>query len=463
MKETSLKASLNPLATPVIAIIGRPNVGKSTLVNRILGKRQAIVDDQPGVTRDRAYFPSQWNGKDFILMDTGGLVPDGDGAFESEINQQVHIALQEAHVVVFLVDGKSGITSLDSQIAHQLRQHKKKVLLAVNKVDTFDDQPFIHEFHQLGLGQPVPVSALHGSGGVGDLLDTMVVEGYAELEKDCREEDSRLESSGIMRVALVGRPNVGKSSILNKLAGKERVIVSDIPGTTRDAVDWTVHWEGKPYTFVDTAGIRKKGRVDYGVELFSVDRSIRAVEESDVTVMLLNAEEGVTEQDKKIVEISHKAGNALVLVMNKWDLVEDKNTHSAQEFSKKIYSEMPHANFAPILFTSAKTGQRLHKIFEHIDKVFENNHRRVKTSLVNQLITEAVSFNPPPRIKNKTLNVLYSTQTSVAPPTFVLFVNNAKLMKDSYRRYLEHRLRANIDFEGAPIRILARTRGEKKD
>lgn len=450
---------------PVVAVIGRPNVGKSTLVNRIIGSRKAIVDDMPGVTRDRSYYDSDWRGRAFTLIDTGGLMPDADLAehpFAELINLQVDLALAEADLVVFLVDGQAGITPMDQDIAEQLRRSGKPILLTVNKIDRGDQKPLAAEFYALSLGDPLLLSALHGNVGVGDMLDEIV--NRFPAPKEAIEEDTRV------RIALVGRPNVGKSSILNAILGEDRSIVSPISGTTRDSLDVPVMHNGQEFVLVDTAGIRKKGKVDYGVEMFSVDRSIRAVKDGHVTVMVLDATENmgnqagcmVTDQDKKIIQMNNEAGRGLVLVINKWDLIPDKTSKTADQFKKKLYQEVPHATFAPLLFVSASKGQRLHHIFDLAQKVYENANRRVKTSLVNEVMAEAFTLSPPAPIKNRRLKLLYATQVSVGPPTFILFVNDAKLMKDSYRRYLEKRLRENFDFEGTPVVIVPRSRDEKK-
>lgn len=450
---------------PIVAVIGRPNVGKSTLVNRIVGSRKAIVDDIPGVTRDRSYYDAEWLGKAFTLVDTGGVMPDPEKEehpFAEMINRQVEIALTEADLIVFLLDGQTGLTAVDETIADLLRRSRKSVLLTVNKIDKKEQQGMIGEFYGLGLGEPQPISAMHGDVGVGDLLDAIV--------KRFPEEAMAVQDEGRIRIALIGRPNVGKSSILNAILGENRTIVSDISGTTRDSIDVPVTYNGQEFVLVDTAGIRKKGKVEYGVEMFSVDRSIRSLREADVTVMVLDATENtqsqtagmVTDQDKKIIEMSNEAGRALVIVVNKWDLVKDKTAKTADQYKKKIVQELPHAAFAPIVFTSAVSNQRLNNIFDLSKTVYENAQRRIKTSLVNEVLTEAFTLSPPPPIKNKRLKLLYATQASVAPPTFILFVNDDKLMKDSYRRYLEKKLRENFEFSGTPLVIVPRARDEKR-
>lgn len=461
---------------PVIAIVGRPNVGKSTLVNRIVGSRRAIVDDLPGVTRDRSYYDAEWLGRRFLLIDTGGLVPDAipvgvltagkddaetDSRFASLINDQVFIALEESDAVIFVVDGHAGVMPDDEAVAQTIRKTKRPVFLAVNKIDQASEAMMVNEFYQLGLGDPIPMSAMHGNVGVGNLLDR-VLDSIAAPTAD--------ESQDNIKLCILGRPNVGKSSILNALVGENRTIVSDISGTTRDAIN--VHFEhnGQPFEVIDTAGIRKKGKVDFGVELFSVDRSIRAMRESDVVVMVLDATENktnnikefVTDQDKKLFEAIVNEGRALVIAVNKWDDIPDKDTRTTEEFKKVLYAECPHVRFAPVLFTSAKTGQRLFKVLETAVTVHENWSRRHKTSLVNQVLMEAVMLSPPPIQKNRQLKILYGTQVTAAPPTFLVFVNDAKLMKDSYKRYLEKKLRENFEMAGSPIVIVPRSRNEKK-
>ncbi|MBY0402940.1 MAG: ribosome biogenesis GTPase Der [Cyanobacteria bacterium] len=457
MPELDAKLPLTKL--PIVAVIGRPNVGKSTFVNRLVGGRQAIVDDLPGVTRDRSYYQVEWNGKVFQVVDTGGLVPEAEDFFGPLINQQVEISLIEADLVIFLVDGQAGVTPVDEAIAQMIRQSKKPVLVAVNKVDTFEQRPLIAEFHSLGLGEPYPLSAMHGTGGVGDLLDVVIwrlSDIYEELPSQVEDENPAI------KIAIVGRPNVGKSSILNSMAGSARSIVSDISGTTRDSIDIQLEDDGQAFTLVDTAGIRRKGKVEYGIEMFAVDRALRAIRQSNVTVMVIDATEGVTDQDKKIIETSNEAGRGLILVMNKWDLVPDKKPNTVNEFTKDLYHQLPHAKFAPIIFTSAVTGQRLKQILSLSKTVYENAHRRMKTNLVNQVLMEATAVSPPPPIKNRRLKILYSTQVGVGPPTFVLFVNDAKLLKESYQRYLEKKLRESFEFAGTPVVIIARNRDEKK-
>jgi GTP-binding protein len=494
-----------PRQLPRVAIVGRPNVGKSTLINRIIGQRRAIVDDQPGVTRDRAWYEADWCGHDFYLIDTGGIIPNSEEGFDRLIREQVNLALAEADVVLFLLDGKDGCMPADDTIAHQLRQQKVPVVLGVNKIDHRDQAPNIYEFLSLGLGEPTAVSAVHGFGGVGNLLDEIVkafpapnteddasvlperlqalldaqektvqsesgddADDVDELEINWDALDDSEEATGddgkgsqmptIPKVALVGRPNVGKSSILNRLAGEERVIVSDIPGTTRDAVSTLIEQDDQAMLLVDTAGVRKKSKVDFGVELFSVDRTLHAMDDADVVLMVVDATEGINQQEKRLIEMSNEKGCGLILVINKWDMVKDKATNTPKMMEMDIRSHIPHANFAELLFVSAKTGKHIDKIVPSVVEVMTNAHRRVSTGTVNQVIREALALNPPPPVKNKVLNVLYATQARTAPPTFILFVNSPKCVRPEYERYLEKKLRENIEFSGTPIRIKFRAR-----
>lgn len=463
---------------PVIAIVGRPNVGKSTLINRIIGERKAIVDDQPGVTRDRAFYAADWCGRDFMLVDTGGMVPESDEMFDKLIFEQVNIAVGEADLIVFMADGRDGVTEADKEVATHLRKQLKgkPVVMAVNKIDNPAHQPYIHEFHQLGLGEPVAVSAIHGFGGVGNLLDRMIepfggvkhpsnINNLELSDNDTLEgeleHDDDVTPLPIPKVALVGRPNVGKSSIFNGLVQRNRSIVSEVSGTTRDAIE--THLDDGEYSMiiVDTAGVRKKGKVGYGVEMFSVDRTLKAVSDAQITLLVIDATEGLTDQDKKLVEYSNDKGNGLVILVNKWDLVKNKGPNSTRDFSGDILRDLPHGRFASVLFVSAESQQRIPSILPEVHRVFENMHRRVSTNLVNQILREAISMNPAPPLKNKMPKFLYMTQASLCPPTFVLFMNNAGLLQQSYRRYLEKRLRENIDFSGSPVKLIARSREQK--
>lgn len=445
---------------PIVAIVGRPNVGKSTLINRIVGSRRAIVDDLPGVTRDRAYYDAEWLNRHFTLADTGGLSVDEEGLFADKVNEQVLVAIEEADVLIFVVDGTTGITAWDEAIAKRLRMLSKPVFLAVNKIDSREQMGYTGEFYGLSLGDPHPISAMHGTVGVGDLLD-LVIKTFDTMNPD--EITTEAEESAELKLAFVGRPNVGKSSLVNSLLGEDRTIVSDVAGTTRDAIDTDFVWQDRKFTLVDTAGIRKKSKVSYGIEMFSVDRAIRALRRADVTVLVLDAIEGVTDQDKRIIETSNQAGRGMLIVVNKWDLIENKTPKSTKEYEQKLFADIPHARFTPVLFTSAKTGQRLDKILDWAVKIYANNHRRIQTSVVNQLISEAFSLSAPPPSKNKRLKIYYATQVDVAPPTFLLFVNSDKLLNESYRRYLEHHLRKNIEFSGTPIRLICRNKQEKGD
>ncbi len=437
---------------PVVAIVGRPNVGKSTFVNRLIGSRESIVDDMPGVTRDRLYFDVEWTNTQFTIIDTGGIIPGMEDEIMLSISSQVEIASEQADAIIFLVDGKEGLTPTDEDIANMLRRVEKPVFLTVNKVDTPDKAGFVNEFYALGVGEPHPVSAMHGTGDMGDLLDEVI-----KVLPEYKEEEAKKP----IRVAVAGRPNVGKSSLINSFLGEQRVIVSDVSGTTRDAIDTKLTVEDTEYILVDTAGIRKKARVDYGVELFSVDRAIKAIKNSDVVLMLVDAKDGMTDQDKKIGNTIIDAGKAIVILVNKWDIVENKTSTTVNEFTKKIKKEAPHLDFAPILFISAKTGQRVNKIFQYIQEAREFSTKEIATSLLNRVINEATALNPPPSQKGKRLKIYYSTQAGVVPPTFILFVNDKKLFMTSYVRYIENKLREAFGFFGTPIRIIIREKGEK--
>ena len=437
---------------PVVAIVGRPNVGKSTFVNRLVGSRESIVDDMPGVTRDRLYFDVEWAATPFTVIDTGGIIPGMEDEIMLSINSQVEIASEQADVIIFLVDGKEGLTPVDEDIANMLRRSKKPVFLTVNKVDTPDKLALINEFYALGMGEPHPISAMHGTGDVGDLLDEIV---------RTLPEYTEVEGEKPIRITIAGKPNVGKSSLINTFLGEDRVIVSDVSGTTRDAIDTKLKVDGKEYILVDTAGIRKRGKVEFGVEMFSVDRAIRSIRTSDVVLLMIDATSGITDQDKKLAAMIIDAGRAVVLVVNKWDLIEEKTSTTINDFTKKIRYEAPHLNFAEILFISAKTGQRVHKIFEKVHEAYDFTRKEISTSLLNKVIMEIYALNPPTSQKGKRLKIYYATQAGSAPPTFIIFINDKKLLSQSYERYVENKLRETFGFTGTPIRLIARERGEK--
>lgn len=438
----------------IIAIVGRPNVGKSTFVNRLVGARKSIVDDAPGVTRDRIYFDVSWCGKDFTVIDTGGIIPNDEDEIMKNIFAQVELALDEADKIIFMVDAKDGLNPIDIEIANYLRRSRKPIFLTANKVDTIDKSSGAYEFYQLALGEPYIISALHGSGGVGDLLDKIV--------EDMEDDLSTNEDEKSIKIAIVGRPNAGKSSIVNAVLNENRLIVSDISGTTRDSINSKLKFENEEYTIIDTAGIRKKSKVDYGVEKFAVDRSIRAIRDCDIAILVIDATIGLTDQDKKISQIIVEAGKGIILAVNKWDIVENKDAYSTVKYEKKIESEAPFLNFVPKIFISALTKQRINTIFIEAKKVYEQYKKRISTSLLNKIVNEAYVINPPTSFKGKRLKIYYSTQVCDSPPTFVIFINDKKLVKDSYKRYLENQLREAFGFIGVPFRISFRERGEDK-
>ena len=437
---------------PTVAIVGRPNVGKSTFVKRLIGARNSIVDDLPGVTRDRIYFDVEWQNKAFTVIDTGGIIPGDEDDIMVSIFDQAKLACEEADKIIFLVDGKDGVNPVDYDIANILRQSGKPIFLAVNKCDNPESLMMTSDFYALAVGDPVGISALHGSGGVGDLLE-LVTEDFEVLEED--EEDNRI------KIAIVGRPNAGKSSIVNAILNTDRVIVSDVSGTTRDSIDSYVTYKDKEFIIVDTAGIRKKSKVDYGVEKFAVDRAIRSIRECDVALLVIDAKEGISDQDKKISSIVTEAGKGLIVAINKWDLIEDKKANTLNKFEKELAVDIPFLSFAPKIFISAVTKQRLGQIFDESLKVYEQCTKRISTGLLNKVINEAYALNPPTSFKGKRLKIYYITQAKIQPPTFVLFVNNEELLKDSYKRYLENKLREAFGFFGTPIRISVRERGNK--
>lgn len=440
---------------PIVAIIGRPNVGKSTFVNRLAGARHSIVDDAPGVTRDRKYFDVQWLDKVFTVIDTGGIVPSDEEDIPVNIFAQAKIACEEADKIIFMTDGKDGVTPIDEDIANILRRSDKPIYLAVNKIDSAERNSYAAEFYSLSLGEPFPISALHGSGGVGDLLDAVT----SDFEAPTEEEE--VENRPI-RIAIVGKPNAGKSSIVNALLGKDRCIVSDISGTTRDTIDSTVHYEKEEFILVDTAGIRKKAKVDWGVEKFAVTRAIKAIRDCDVAILVIDATDGMTDQDKKIASIVIEAGKGMIVAINKWDLVENKQSSTINKFEKEIEQDAPFLHYVPKIFISAVTKQRLVSIYKETKKVWEQCTKRVSTSVLNKVIADAYAMVPPDTVKNKRVKIYYTTQVKVAPPSFALFVNKADLLKDSYKRYIENRMREAFGFFGTPIRLSVREKGDKE-
>ncbi|MBQ9986024.1 MAG: ribosome biogenesis GTPase Der [Oscillospiraceae bacterium] len=436
---------------PVVAIVGRPNVGKSMLFNKLIGKRMSIVEDTPGVTRDRLYADCEWCGRSFTLVDTGGIEPQTDSEILRFMRDQAEIAIQNADVIVFMTDLQTGLTASDHDVANMLLKSHKPIILAVNKADSVGAPPAeFYEFYNLGLGDPIPISAVHGH-GTGDLLERCV-EYFPEDDAPEIQDDS-------IKVALIGKPNVGKSSLTNQILGEERVIVSDMAGTTRDAVDSAFENEYGKYVFIDTAGIRKKSKVNDDIEKFSVLRASLAVERSDVCLIMIDAQEGVTEQYTKVAGIAHDAGKACIIVVNKWDLVEkDDKTLKKQE--EQIRKDLSYMTYAPILFISAKTGQRVGKLFELINSVYSESCKRITTGMLNNVLADAVARVQPPTDRGKRLKVYYITQTGVCPPNFVIFCNDAKLFHFSYRRYLENKLREVFGFEGTPLRVVIRQKGE---
>ncbi len=437
---------------PIIAIVGRPNVGKSTFVNRLVGGRQSIVDDMPGVTRDRIYFDVEWQHKYFTVIDTGGIIPGDEDEIMLSIFDQAQIACDEADKIIFLVDGKDGVNPVDEDIANILRKSKKPIFLVVNKIDSKAAMPMLADFYSLAIGEPMALSALHGSGGVGDLLEV--------ITEDFEQEDEGVNEDTI-KVAIVGRPNAGKSSIVNALLKEERVIVSDVSGTTRDSIDSKITHNKQDFVLIDTAGIRKKAKVDWGVEKFAVDRAIRSIRECDIAVLIIDATEGISDQDKKISALITEAGKGIIIAINKWDLVENKQTNTMVQFEKQIAKDVPFLEFAPKIYISAVTKQRLNQIFEKSIEVYEQATKRVSTGILNKIVNEAYTMNPPSTVKNKRLKILYTTQINTQPPTFVMFGNNCDLLKDHYKRYLEKKLREAFGFFGTPIRIAFRERSNK--
>ncbi|WP_418541642.1 ribosome biogenesis GTPase Der [Phascolarctobacterium faecium] len=442
------------MGKPIVAIVGRPNVGKSTLFNIFANSRISIVEDTPGVTRDRLYADTEWLDNEFMMVDTGGIEIMNTDKIAVSICQQAQIAIAEADVILFVCDARAGITHEDAEVAKMLRQSKKPIVLAINKADSPKQEMEIFEFYNLGIGEPIPVSAANHL-GLGDLLDA-VVEKFPETSaygEDGNEDE--------IKVALIGRPNVGKSSIFNTLVGEERSIVSDVAGTTRDAIDTPVIREGQKFLFIDTAGMRRKARIDEPIEKYSIIRSLRAVDRSDVVLMVIDAIDGITEQDKKIAGYAHEAGKGIVLVVNKWDLYDKDNT-STLRYTENLRRELVFMQYAPVVFVSAMTKQRIHRLPEVIHYVAEQNAMRISTSVLNQVVEDAIAINPPPTEKGQRLKILYATQVKIKPPTFVIFVNEPEIMHFSYQRYLENKLREAFGFEGTPLQMIIRGKNEEE-
>ncbi len=440
------------MSKPVVAIVGRPNVGKSTLFNALAGENISIIKDTPGVTRDRIYADVDWLGRTFTMIDTGGIEPESSDIILSQMRDQAQIAIDTADVIIFITDVKQGLVDSDAKVADMLRRSHKPVLLTVNKVDSYQrDMADVYEFYNLGIGDPIPISAANRT-GIGDLLDEVLA--LLPMEAKEEEEDDR------PRIAVVGKPNVGKSSLINKLLGENRLIVSDIAGTTRDAVDTAVKYNGNEYVFIDTAGLRRKNKIKQDLERYSIIRTVTAVERADVVVVMIDATEGVTEQDAKITGIAHERGKGLIIAVNKWDAIE-KNDKTIYEFTNKIRQILSYASYAQLIFISAKSGQRIPKLFESIDAVIQSQTLRVGTGVLNEIMAEAVAMQQPPSDKGKRLKLYYITQVAVKPPTFVIFVNDKELMHFSYTRYIENKIRDTFGFKGTALRFFIRERKEK--
>ena len=441
------------MSKPIVAIVGRPNVGKSTLFNVLAGDNISIVKDTPGVTRDRIYADASWLDHNFTLIDTGGIEPDSKDVILSQMRDQAQIAIDTADVIVFITDVRQGLVDADSKVADMLRRSGKPVLLVVNKVDSFEKfMPDVYEFYNLGIGDPIPVSA-SGKLGIGDMLE--------EIIKHFPEENEEEEESDIPHIAIVGKPNVGKSSIVNKLLGQNRVIVSNVAGTTRDAIDTKILWNDREYIFIDTAGLRRKNKIKEELERYSIIRTVTAVERADVVVVVIDAVEGVTEQDAKIAGIAHERGKGVIIAVNKWDAIE-KDDKTIYKFTNKVREVLSYMPYAEILFISAQTGQRLPKLFDTIDMVLENQTMRIQTGVLNEILTEAIALQQPPSDKGKRLKIFYMTQVSVKPPTFVIFVNDKELMHFSYTRYLENKVREAFGFRGTSLKFIIRERNGEK-
>lgn len=439
------------MAKPVIAIVGRPNVGKSTLFNRIAGKRISITEDTPGVTRDRIYAEGEWLDKHFTIIDTGGIEPNTDDTIFAQMRLQAEIAIDMADVVLFMVDGKEGVTAADNEVAQMLRKAKKDIILIVNKMDRFVNQNNIYEFYNLGLGDPISISSAEAL-GIGDLLDEVISRFDESYDMDA-DDDS-------IKIAVIGKPNAGKSSIINKIIGEERVIVSDIPGTTRDAIDTEFERNGQKYIIIDTAGIRRKSRVSETVEKYSVLRAFTAVERADVCILVIDADKGITDQDIRIAGYAHDNNTGMIIVVNKWDLIE-KDDGTFKKFTDEIRTQFAYMPYAPILTTSALTGQRINKILETVNEVYSFRNLRISTGVLNDLLTEAVLMNQPRTVKGKRLKIFYGTQVAVNPPKFLIFVNDSSIVHFSYQRYLENKIREAFEYKGTPIVMEFRNRSEK--
>ena len=440
------------MSKPIVALIGKPNVGKSRFFNYIVGQRISIVEDIPGVTRDRVYADASWRDREFTLIDTGGIEPDSEDVILSQMREQANIAINVADVILFMTDIRQGVTASDSEIAVMLRKSNKPVILVCNKADNYGEPPAeLYEFYNLGIGEPHPISAANAI-GIGDILDEI----YYKLppKSDDEEDDQRI------KVAIIGKPNVGKSSLLNKILGEDRSIVSNIAGTTRDAIDSAFENKFGKYTFIDTAGIRKKAKVNESIEKFSVMRTLFAIERADVCLVLIDAKEGVTDQDAKILGEAHEAGKGIIIVINKWDEIE-KQTGTLEQYRKEVYDKISYASYAPVIFISAKTGQRVEKLFELINEVAKENSKRISTAVINEVINEAIAIVQPPTDKGKRLKIFYGTQASTKPPTFVIFVNNKELFHFSYQRYLINCFRNNFGLKGTPVRLIIREKNEK--
>ena len=439
------------MSKPIVAMVGRPNVGKSTLFNKIAGRRISIVEDTPGVTRDRVYAEAEWLQYNFTMIDTGGIEPEREDIIVKQMRRQANIAIETADVIVFIVDGKEGVTPADEEVANMLRKSKKPIVLVVNKVDSLKEENNAFEFYNLGIGDPITISAAQGL-GLGDMLDKVV----ENFDKSVLEE----EEDEYIRIAMVGKPNVGKSSLINKLLGEERVIVSNIPGTTRDAIDSTLETEFGKFILIDTAGLRRKSKVKEEIERYSVVRTLAAIERSDVTILMIDATEGITEQDEKIIGYAHEMRKAIMVIVNKWDLVE-KDDKSLDKFKKELQSNLKFLSYAEYLFISALTGQRTHKVLEIAKKCYDNYNKRVSTGVLNDVISKAILMKEPPTVSLKRLKIYYATQVATKPPKFVFFVNDANARHFSYERYLENQLRDSFDFKGTGIEIEYRERKDK--